>query len=129
MAPDARVRYTATGEQLSGSGFMAMNEAYQNLAAFRVKGKPVYSLVRNNFVAPGQGSIWGIPNRLFVALAAAAGAQTAWVIDSTQDKLFTVDLATGATALVGSRRSRVPAGSSRTTATCAPGIVACKSEA
>lgn len=28
MAPDARVRYTATGEQFSGSGFMALNEAY-----------------------------------------------------------------------------------------------------
>jgi ribose transport system permease protein len=56
---------------------LAMNEAYQNLAAFRVKGKPVYSLVRNNFVAPGQGSIWGIPNRLFVALAAALAV---WIL-------------------------------------------------
>lgn len=28
MAPGARIRYTATGEQFTGAGFMAMNEAY-----------------------------------------------------------------------------------------------------
>lgn len=50
---------------------LAMNEVYQNLAAYRVKGKTVYSLVKNNFVAPGQGSVGGVPNRLFVAIAVA----------------------------------------------------------
>jgi len=50
---------------------LAMNEVYQNLASYRTKGKPVYSLVKNNFVAPGQGSIGGVPNRLFVAIGAA----------------------------------------------------------
>jgi ketosteroid isomerase-like protein len=28
MAPSARIQYTATGEQFTGAGFMAMNEAY-----------------------------------------------------------------------------------------------------
>lgn len=28
VAPDARIRYTATGEEFSGSNFLAMNEAY-----------------------------------------------------------------------------------------------------
>ena len=32
-----------------------MNQVFQNLARFRVKGKPVYGLVQNNFVAAAQG--------------------------------------------------------------------------
>ena len=28
MAPDATIRYVATGEQFTGAGFMAMNRAY-----------------------------------------------------------------------------------------------------
>ena len=28
VAPDAHVRYTTTGEEFSGTGFLAMNEAY-----------------------------------------------------------------------------------------------------
>lgn len=56
---------------------LAMNEIYQNLAEFRTQGKPVYSLVQNNFVAPGQGSVGGVPNRLFIAIAIALGV---WVL-------------------------------------------------
>jgi len=56
---------------------LAMNEVYQNLAEYRTKGKPVYSLVKDNFVAPGQGDVGGVPNRVVVAVAIAFAV---WVL-------------------------------------------------
>jgi ribose transport system permease protein len=46
---------------------LSMNQVFQNLARFRVKGKPVYGLVQNNFVAAAQGKTGGIPNTIFLA--------------------------------------------------------------
>ena len=51
---------------------LSMNEVFKNLARYRVKGKPVYGLVENNFVAVAQGRTWGVPNTIFFAAAAAA---------------------------------------------------------
>lgn len=51
---------------------LATSLVFQNLASYRVDGRPVYNLVQENFVEVARGQILGIPNRVLIMLAVAA---------------------------------------------------------
>jgi ribose transport system permease protein len=48
---------------------LATSLVFQNLASYRVDGRPVYNLVQENFVEVARGQVLGIPNRVLIALA------------------------------------------------------------
>lgn len=50
---------------------LATSLVFQNLASYRVDGRPVYNLVQENFVEVARGQVLGIPNRVLIALAVA----------------------------------------------------------
>lgn len=50
---------------------LATSLVFQNLASYRVDGRPVYNLVQENFVEIARGQVLGIPNRVLIALAVA----------------------------------------------------------
>jgi len=47
---------------------LATSLVFQNFAAYRVDSKPVYNLVKHNFVDIARGQVLGIPNRVLIAL-------------------------------------------------------------
>jgi ribose transport system permease protein len=50
---------------------LGMSVVYDNVALRRVDGKPVYGLVRENFVDLVQGEWWGVPKSIYYAAAVA----------------------------------------------------------
>jgi len=47
---------------------LATSLIFSNFASFRVDGAPVYNLVEDRFVSIARGQLWGIPNRVLIAL-------------------------------------------------------------
>lgn len=51
---------------------LGMSEVFKNLARYRVRGKPVYGLVEDNFVEVARGRTLGLPNTVVFAIVIAA---------------------------------------------------------